>query len=93
MTGPGTFQSAGFDIRCRDVWLMRKVRETAMMAYKRLEAQGTIKILYPVIIKNGQLEIVYRAQVPHEWILDVLRSAENQIMDESKRKDDEHGAT
>lgn len=79
------FQTADRGVRCCDMWPLAKVRESAMAAYKRLEEQGTIQIHYPLKAVNGRLEIVYDAQVPHEWMLDALRKAETEILGESSQ--------
>jgi len=82
MTLPDGFRLSDHWIPCRDLWPLRKVRYAAMLAYKRLEDEGSIRIRYPVTIKRGWVIIVYDAQMPHGWALDELRKAEWSIATE-----------
>lgn len=73
---------ATLDVQCQDVWWLDTIRPTAMLAYKRLEKQGTINIQYPLRLDKDRLVISYTAQVSHEWTLLALKKAEQTICSE-----------
>lgn len=61
MTKASGFIPAAADVPCQDVWMVERIRATAMKAYKRLEQGGELKIVYPVrlyksIVDYGVLE-------------------------------------
>ncbi|MDL2318492.1 hypothetical protein LJC74_05380 [Eubacteriales bacterium OttesenSCG-928-A19] len=74
------------DIPCRDAWPLEGVRYSAMLAYRRLDRGGDIRLLYPVLVYSDCVVIQYNASLPHEWIIEQLRKAEDALIVEATKE-------
>ncbi len=70
-------------IHCVDTWPPGTLTEASMHAYKRLEKQGEIRL--QSVAQNrasGVVTIRYLTDSPQRWILDRLKKARQEIINE-----------
>lgn len=70
------------DIECADVWHPGTLSDAAALAYKLLEAQGRIAIQRVEVGQySEQVTVRYLADIPHEWVLELLSKAKQEIQE------------
>lgn len=70
-------------IPCVDTWPPGTITEASMHAYKRLEKQGEIRLQSVAQNRStGVVTVRYLADCPQQWILDRLRKARQEIIQE-----------
>ena len=66
-------------IQCADRWPPGRLRDTAKLAYDLLAQRGDLLPVGLSKTDDGAILVRYRGQIPQEWILELLKKAEQEI--------------
>lgn len=77
---------SGPDIECADVWHPGTLSDAAALAYKLLEVQGRIVIQHVEVGRYSErVTVKYLADIPHEWVRELLGRAKREIQETSEK--------
>lgn len=78
-------------IRCLDAWPPNACTGAAMAAYRRMEQEGSLRLLRVERHPNtGRTLVDYLSAIPHEWVLEQLgrRKREIELSGQQMRMED-----
>lgn len=83
LSGFSPMAADDWPVEVLDKWPAGRLRPSAMAAYDSLAAAGEVVPIGTRRMRDGAIIVSYRAQIPPEWVHDLLRKAESRCLSRS----------